>query len=264
MIPIKILVLGDTHGQRGPAVKAVKKAANQQAGKIVQVGDFGLWTHFRDGVTFLDDLNEACRQFGIKFYAVGGNHENWDHWEWFIENNPRDKYGFAHVRSHIMLAPRTHFWKWDDKQMAAAGGAVSVDKGWRILEQGKNRTLWWDNEELTDEHVEALPNQKVDYLFTHDCSNRTPFKARLKPDADSQIHRQRIDRVLDKLKPNLHFHGHMHEKYDWVNRVGADHWTQTYGLDRDGALWNHGVLDTQTDEFVWAPIRRGGGGEWDR
>lgn len=255
---MKVMVLGDIHGNTPWAERVVKHAKRHSAKKIIQVGDFGLWDHWPDGVKFLDTLNEALRRDGVKLYAVGGNHENWVRWNWYIENNPKTEDGFTMLRSHILIMPKTFQWEWAGKVFAAAGGAVSIDKDRRLREEkvtGPNTLFWWD-EQLKDADVDSIPERKVDYLFTHDCSNKTPFRARMKPDFESQIHRQRIDRVLERTAPEMHFHGHMHTKYDWMNMhnsiVGA-HWTQTYGLECDGMYWNWGILDVSTNHFVFAP-----------
>jgi hypothetical protein len=97
--------------------------------------------------------------------------------------------------------------------------------------------------------------KKLDVLFTHDCSDRTPFGFNLVPDPDSKMHRQKIDRVLRATKPEVHLHGHMHRRYDWMNLVADDHYTQTYGLDCDGTNWNMGVLSGTDFKFIdkgWA------------
>jgi hypothetical protein len=105
---------------------------------------------------------------------------------------------------------------------------------------------------LTDAEVQtARAFGKVDYLLTHDCSNRTPFYARLKPDLDSQIHRQKIDAILQATNPDKHVHGHMHNKFEWENYTGGDHYTSTYGLECNGDHWSWGVLDTEKDEFLF-------------
>lgn len=252
----KIMILGDTHGNSKWAPKIVRHAARHDAKRIVQLGDFGLWDHMEDGVRFLDALNESLRRDGVKLIAVGGNHDNWPRWNWYVENNPKTDEGFAILRSHIYLVPRTLHWTWNDKTFAAAGGAVSIDKAWRLEKErnaGVTNTIYWPDEQLLDEHVEAFPEKKVDYLFTHDCSNATPFHGRLKPDMDSQIHRQRIDAILKKSRPEMHFHGHMHTKYDWMNRTGGDHWTQTYGLECDDMFWSWGILDTEAEDFTFVP-----------
>lgn len=256
----KIMVVGDTHGNTPDAVRTVKRAKKHGVKKIVVVGDFGLWDHFEDGVRFLDALNEQLRRDGTKLYAVGGNHENWLRWNWYVENNPATDEGFAYLRSHIYLVPKTHHWQWYGKTMAAAGGAVSVDKKYRLEKEqstglGPNTLFWWD-EQLTDDQVKDFPEQKVDYLFTHDCSNATPFRGRIKPDMDSQIHRQKIDKIIAKSAPEMHFHGHMHTKYDWMNlqnTIAGAKYIQTYGLECDGMYWNWGILDTETNEFTYAP-----------
>jgi hypothetical protein len=258
----KIMVLGDTHGNRDATISAVNSAHMQGVTAIVQVGDFGLWDHFADGVIFLDTVNETLRRHGIRMFAIGGNHENWIRWNWYVENNDKDAWGFTYLRSNIRIAPKVHHWEMYGKQMACAGGAVSIDRDYRLKKEkstglGPNTMFWWD-EQLLDADVMDYPETKVDYLFTHDCSNYTPFRDRMKPDFESQIHRQRIDAVLRKALPEMHFHGHMHTKYDWMNRVpdgdDGEQWVQTYGLECDGMFWNWGILDTETDEFRFRPM----------
>lgn len=250
----KLMILGDMHGSLSSISRHLEASKHHDYSKIVQVGDFGLWDHLARGITFLDDLNEILRKYGRKIYALGGNHECWDHWNWYVENMPKDKYGFAIIRSHIMLAPRVHRFKWDGKQMLMVAGAASIDKGTRLMEEraGSPKQWWWQ-EQITDEEVDSIPSAKVDYLFTHDCSNMTPFDMQLIPDFDSQIHRQKIDRVLKRAMPDMHFHGHMHKKYDWMNRLSGDHYCQTYGLTCNDWSNAWGILDLETNVFKFQP-----------
>jgi Icc-related predicted phosphoesterase len=265
---MKILMVGDTHGDTRSLIQSLSVAGNQGIQHVLVLGDFGLWTHFADGVRFLDDINEYAAAMNLTIYAIGGNHENWDHWNWFVENMPKGGKGWAMVRSRVALAPRIHTWKWDNTKFLGVGGAVSIDKDSRLhMEKfgtgskggSGPRTLYWPNEQLTDEDVERI--EKIDtekgfhpdVLVTHDCSNYTPFRERLKPDLDSQIHRQRIDRVLKHTRPDFHFHGHMHTKYDWLNTnvYQWEHGTQTYGLECNGMWDNYGIFDTETKTFTW-------------
>src|SRR5574338_68442 len=242
---MRILILGDTHGNTQAATQAVDYARDNGMKIIVQCGDFGLWDHMKGGVKFLDTLNERLRLRGVKMYVVGGNHENWDRWEWYVNNNPKDYHGFTYLRSHIRIAPKVHAWGWNGKSCLMVGGAVSIDKPYRVA--GKS---WWPNEVLTWDEVERAKSfGKVDYLFTHDCSNRTTFYGRLKPEPDSQTHRQQIDSILAVVKPKVHFHGHMHTKYDWLNMVGDDIYTKTYGLECDGDWDNMGIFNVMTGDF---------------
>ena len=68
---------------------------------------------------------------------------------------------------------------------------------------------------------------------------------------ESHMHRQKIDEVLKRTTPTMHFHGHMHHRYEWENRVGGDDFTRTYGLTCNGALNSWGVLNTEDDTFTF-------------
>lgn len=258
---MKIMLAGDTHGDiRNVAHKVewAKRVGDIQ--RIVVLGDFGLWWG-HEGVVFLDEVNDLAKANNLQVFAIPGNHENHEFWQANVDNAQATAKGWAYVRSHVLLSPKVHDFMWGGKQFVVAGGAVSIDKAYRLeYERVKGKKAWSPNEQLTDEQVVSLERSRfahgiaVDYLLTHDCSNRTPFGKRLKPDLDSQIHRQRIDRVLGAIKPKAHFHGHMHEKYDWLNRVGGelDDYTQTYGLECNSDRDSWGILDLSDDKFTWA------------
>lgn len=265
------MVIGDTHGNQKSIVPKIKLAGELGIQKVLQVGDFGLWDHLFDGVQFVDAVNEAAGKAKLTVHAIGGNHENWDHWYWYTDNLPTS-HGWAMLRSRVALAPKVHSWTWNHRTFVAAGGAVSVDKEWRLKNEvggydgarGRyvrgtgERTLYWPNETLTDEELlkaKGFAGTKVDYLITHDCSNKTPWNGRLKADVDSEQHRRKIDKILLATAPGMHFHGHMHTKYDWLNFVGERNgeaiYVQTYGLECDTDYYSYGILDTDTNKFTW-------------
>jgi hypothetical protein len=187
--------------------------------------------------------------------------------------------GFGMVRRRILLAPKAHQWSWAGKKFIGAGGAVSVDKHYRLAKERGDKevlasygelrssasgpkTLYWPNEQLTDEDVYAIKSfGEADFLFTHDCSDYTPFKGRLKPDIDSQMHRKRIDTVLAATTPKFHFHGHMHTKYDWENPYPHGYTpfdedydgrvTRTIGLEAFTDFNSWGVLDVEDEQWFW-------------
>ena len=253
----KVLILGDTHGNTPYVASWLTKTATLNISKIIQLGDFGLWTHTSGGIKYLDSINEILREKGRKLYALGGNHENWDHWNWHIANGPKDKYGFTMLRTHIMIAPRFHSFTWYDKKCLMVAGGYSIDKQMRLADMQAGRSdSWWPQEEITDAEVDSIPKSKVAYLFTHDCSDATPFDMNLAPILDSKIHRQRIDRAITSCAPSMHFHGHMHRKYVWdnlANTIIGAMYVKTYGLSHDSTNWNWGVLDMETDQFEFAP-----------
>jgi hypothetical protein len=239
----KILVVGDTHGMASVINGIIERTKHLDYSKIIQVGDFGLWPGER-GVTFLDDINEKLRLHGRKLYAIAGNHDWHPMWNMLTAHAAKDQYGFAFARSHVLLAPRIHRWSWAARSFQSVAGAVSIDRDSRVL--GRD---WWLEEQITDWEIATLARLDTDFMFTHDCSNRTPWGFQLIPDHQSQIHRQRIDQALSIVQPRMHFHGHMHKKFDWMNRVSDDGWVQTYGLTCNGYKDSVGLLDLATREF---------------
>lgn len=247
----KFGIAGDWHGNL-PWATSVVERMSIEVDVLFQVGDFGIWPGER-GMYYLDRLNEAAHANSLTIFALRGNHDS-DYWEHVLgsDHYPRDTVtGGRYVRSNIVLLPRvTDFWMGSGegrRHFFVAGGAYSIDKSWRVPGES-----WWPEEELTDAEVDAIEDQKVDILLTHDCSNRTPFNGNLKPDLDSVAHRQRIDKVLAKTSPEMHFHGHMHNRYEWMNMVNGYQWTETYGLDMDGAWHSQGILDTAEMKFEWS------------
>lgn len=282
---MRLGLVGDTHGDIKDTVNVLNQMGRRKISHVFVVGDWGLWTHLADGQEFLDRVQVTASANNLTVFAVGGNHENWDHWNWFVENMPTHK-GFGMVRRRVLLAPKAHEFRLAGKQFVVAGGAVSIDKHYRLeQERGQYmdstgrirrsgsgpRTLWWPNEELTDKDVVKIQQTfpKADILLTHDCSNHTQFKGRLKPDADSERHRRRIDDVIRAVEPKAHFHGHMHTKYEWDNTLSygdsafrTEPWdgpvTKTYGLEANpNAMHGHatgdwwGILETDTLEFAF-------------
>lgn len=253
----KVLILGDTHGEIKDAINAVDKAVELGIDTILQVGDFGLWDKRYDGVEFLDKLNRAALDANVVVIWVDGNHEDHDRLDWYVKNNPKTTNGHVFIRTNILYSPRGLMWKMHGRTFMSVGGAVSVDKEWRLNKEGRSqaRTLWWPQEQLTDAQLDGIlekhKTSRVDVLLTHDCPSNALFGQRLKNDHESLMHRQRMDRLGNAIKPKLWFHGHMHTKYDGYMFPTYESTTTVYGLDRDGSPWNMGVLDTDNMTFNW-------------
>jgi predicted phosphodiesterase len=255
---MRILIAGDTHGNIRSVKQKIDKAVEHGIQRIVVLGDFGLWSGF-DGIQFLDEVNEYASQYNRQVFAIKGNHEiHWDETVALAKKNKATSHGWAYVRSNVLLSPRVHQFRWGAKQFVVLGGAVSIDKKERLeYQRQKDKQIYDPNEQTSDSDVESIRlmsnHFKTDYLLTHDCSDRTPWRSRLKPDIDSQINRGRIDKAINYLKPGMQFHGHMHTKYDWTNLVGADGkggiYTHTYGLQCDNNRDSWGILDIGTGEF---------------
>lgn len=258
---MRLMIVGDTHGgQNGNGSHAkdrfvgykMKLAKAMGADRMIIVGDFGMWPGY-GGIQFLDDLNAMAREHNIDVYALIGNHDDHNQWDWWINGGVKDDSGFTYVRDRVKIAPKVHFWKWGgkkhSKRFGIAGGAVSIDRQWRT-----ENVSYWSDEPFGERHLNSVLSYKgprVDYFLTHDCSDKTPWGFALKNDYESQRNRQRIDKAINHLKPRMHFHGHMHAKYNWINGE-----TYTYGLDCNGEDNSWVILDTgadadQPDKVYW-------------
>lgn len=249
---MKIMIVGDTHGgQAGNGNHAKDRyvgykmeiARDYGVDRMIIVGDFGMWPGL-GGIQFLDDLNAMAREYNIDVYALIGNHDDHVQWQNWIDLSVKDGSGFTYVRDRVKIAPKVHFWKWGGKKnyrwFGIAGGAISIDRQWRT-----EGVSYWHDEAFGERHLQSVLSYRgprVDYFLTHDCSNLTPWGFGLKADHDSMLNRERIDQALNHLKPRMHFHGHMHHKYDWDNNG-----VRTYGLEcnRDHNSWV--ILDTGLD-----------------
>jgi calcineurin-like phosphoesterase family protein len=255
----KVLILGDTHGDAITHVEAIKAAAVNGAQHVFQVGDCGLFPAFYDTTESADIVNEVARGLDVMCHWIRGNHDSTDAWEFFIKTFPDGK-GRGLYRSNIRLYPRVKYFKAFGLQWLEVGGAISIDKIYRLSDEKKtgHRTQYWDDEAISGADLRLVDDRKVDVLLTHDCSNKTPFGQRIKDDPDSEQNRMKVDKILNRSRPDFHFHGHMHEKYDWGNYMvhQMNHETRTIGLECNPGVWNPDpnnwvIFDTETKEVEW-------------
>lgn len=248
MIQIRILIAGDWHGNHQWAKKIIEVAQAEDINKIIQVGDFGIWPG-AEGEEYLDILSRALVKRNVELYFVPGNHEDYNQIDEWCATLPQNEDGHIEVRPNLFYAGKVNAWTWEGKRFASVGGAVSIDKKRRKLNES-----WWKQETLSSqEELAAINLGKVDYLFTHDCPHIHPFVG-LKDDIESEIHRYTMTKIGRALQPKFWFHGHMH----WFNEYRFDHRNgvaQVFGLDADSkaSKWpelprHTRVLDTQTDE----------------
>lgn len=221
MNPDTILVAGDIHGDLKHLVYLYEVAAEEQVDAIVQVGDFGYWENEQIGIDFLDAAEEGFLLTGVPMCWIDGNHENLP---LLIERygpaapggHCRNKEGFWRIRAGVWYIPRGTRWVWRGRHFMGLGGAYSIDKAHRIkLQRQDGHQRWFPTEQLTDADVErALADDaRLDVLFTHD----RPREARVPWDRHDILlavpNQERIQQVVDRLRPRLLIHGHLHLRY---------------------------------------------------
>lgn len=251
------LVAGDWHGSFSQADKVIRFAKEQGIDTIFQVGDFGVWANDKP---YLNQMQQLLKSFDIELYFIDGNHENFD----MLYQKKILEDGTRYVRDHITYIPRGLRWVWHDMTFLGLGGAVSIDRDFRV--EGRS---WWAQEALTDEDILAAQfSGPVDVMFTHDSPNSAPNS--ITDDWQGQLraiksfgkenvaacreHRVRLQQVTDVAIPRLLFHGHYHKAMtgiymhaDEANTVG-----EVVGLDQGVAkIQSHTVIFS----FDWAKNR---------
>lgn len=255
----KVLILGDTHGEPHTHIEAVEYAAEHSIQHIFQVGDCGLFPAFPSTSLSIDMVSESLREHDVYAHWIRGNHDDTDAWQFFVDKFPDGK-GRGMLRTNIRLYPRASYFKMFGLQWLQVGGAISIDRVDRLHREREtgSKTQYWPDEAISGDDLRLVDDRKVDILLTHDCSNKTPFGMRIKPDADSEQNRMKVDKILNRSRADLHFHGHMHEKYEWENYMvhQMNHSTMTYGLECNPNSWqpepnNWVILDTDTKKVEW-------------
>lgn len=247
-----LLVAGDWHGNSYAAQSCFEDAERYNCDAVFQVGDFGVSFGPSRPIRFVQNASTIARKWGIPLYFIDGNHENFDVVFDWDKNGERNRDGHVEVAENVFYVPRGTIWDWDGKVFAAMGGAASIDRDWRTLGYD-----YFPEELISTAQTYHMLNdfdenwKQIDYFFTHDCSDRTPWGFQLVPDKESQRNRRIIDGLVDYTHPRWHFHGHMHKFYDWNNNG-----TKTIGLDFENQRNSRGVLHLDTDEFEIVPWKR--------
>lgn len=248
--PTALLVAGDTHGNPNHIMYLFQRALAQDVDAIFQVGDFGYWEHDPDGGAYLDLVSDLAVSNAMPFYWIDGNHENHTLLREKYADAPRTSEGFWVIRDGLYYVPRGARWTWNGVSLMGFGGAISIDKNWRldveknggIKRNGRRgpapgpRTLWWPEEETTDAEL-ALALQDpapVDILFTHDKPRASTPPWNNKDLPELWPVQDRVQTLVRTLKPKLLIHGHLHIRYTDRIRCGDDgEHTVVEGLDCD-------------------------------
>lgn len=258
--PRKVILSGDTHGDGGHVRWIVQHAKQTGADAVFVLGDFGIWDHLDNG-RFTDTVSKDAQRHGVPVFFLPGNHDNYDllfEWE---ATKPRTADGFFEIKPGLYYSPRGHRWTWHGTRFMSLGGAYSVDKQPRVLQDGialrraqaaeergsqlaaKDRYMlrlgqwqWWGQEEISQEELDhALRDGEVDILLTHDKPRLSSPGWNRKDLEECWTNQEAIQDVVDEKKPKLLVHGHLHWPYDQRLPSG----TVVKGLDCDPDASRH-------------------------
>lgn len=236
---MRIAYAGDWHANKHWATIAIQYAREQGAEHILHLGDYG----YDFSPSFRNEVELALAQAHIDLWFVDGNHEDF---EWLYDQ-PQLKDGRRKISQHVYHLPRGYRWEWCGVKFLAVGGAFSVDRRWRKLNES-----WWIEEEITDEDVaKASATGKADVLVSHDCPSGFiipgiddrdgPSMFSATAIANANIHRRQLRKIVDATQPQEIWHGHYHRRYDIQANFGYGP-VDIHGLDMDATSLKDNVV----------------------
>jgi len=255
--PKKIILAGDTHGDANAVKTLLEKARDIEADALFVLGDFGIWDH-HDGGSFTNHVTRFTERYETPVFFLPGNHDNYDllfEWE---ATKPRTSDGFYEIRPNLFYSPRGHRWTWNGVKFLSLGGAYSVDKEWRVIDDAaslyraerrlrlempltprerylvdKGQWSWWSQEEISEQEMrDAMKGGPVDIMLAHDKPRDARPDWNRKDLVECWPNQEKLQSVVDAVLPLLYVHGHLHYAYrDYFPRTG----TVVQGLDCDPA-----------------------------
>lgn len=224
---MRVLLVGDIHGNSTLLEKAITKARKVEASIIIQVGDFGLFPNLPEFEKFILSLKSE-----IPFYFLDGNHENhsildpYKDCETFVPLNSID-HSLLKQTENFFFIPRCSIVTWGETTLLFIGGANSIDRYSRT--EGID---WFPSEGITssesyyysfkikeyleqsendDENEGLNKNKKIDILISHESAN-PDILGRETPNQTRGI----IKGLFEQSGASLNIHGHHHNDYVYV------------------------------------------------
>jgi predicted phosphodiesterase len=209
---VKVLLVGDTHGD-AQFISSINKCAKINGAQyVIQLGDFGF--DFNPNVlTSIRAWLDADER--RRWLWLDGNHDQHDYIRTEICKGKHPKKPVAHFHDRMFYCPRGSTLKVGKKKVLFLGGAVSIDKDRRT--QGVN---WWPQEHIStaDAHRAIDNGHNADVLLSHDAPRTGVLKAWLKRqgyklDRASEGNRKAVEAVIQNTTVCEVYHGHYHHPY---------------------------------------------------
>ncbi len=199
-----IYVTADLHGERSRLrAKEIRKL--KKGDTLIVLGDFGFLWHGTP------KEKKALNRLGRKKYQLlflDGAHENFP----LLEEYPMETWNGGQVRrlgKNLLYLMRGQVYEMEGKRIFTLGGGESDEKEMRAQQQ-----KWFPEELPTPQQLETARENlervqwKVDYVLTHDCSQR--MKIFLGTEGQGNVLNQFLTELEEKLQYRKWFFGFYH------------------------------------------------------
>jgi hypothetical protein len=265
--PALIGIAGDWHRHTAWAVDSIDQMCQclPEPRIILHAGDLGAdrddGTHEWMGRTgthavFLDEISRALARRKAELWFTKGNHEDHSLLQDCLMSADQ---GMIEIVPGVRWLTQGYRWRWHGRTWLALGGAASVDRYLRqegVPGMQHGAEAWWPGEEITAmEEAMTIAAGKAEVMLTHDAPCDAPLELiRPVPRAwepampAAQAHREKMQRICEKVRPEYFFHGHYHQYR--VSQVQAA-WgpCRFTSLSLNGDEQNWGILDIRTMQW---------------
>lgn len=223
---MRLLLLGDIHGHFSVIHQYIELYGIKDA-HIIQVGDFGVgFSTLEKEKRMLELYHQKLVKNNVFVWAIRGNHD----YKPYFDNDP---FGFTNIK----LVPDYTVLNLCDKNILCIGGAVSVDRMWRMtknqklgIHDGNDLKSWWSDEVFNLDIDKLSTYRDIDIVVTHTAPDYCPIdntfgfgpfvEGIISETGDSQlktdllVERNQLTQAFQILKENnnikYHYYGHFH------------------------------------------------------
>ena len=182
-----IYTFGDTHGNHDIGKLFNGGIEFKENDYIIICGDFGvLWNDEKDEREIA--LESTLNSLPCEVLFVDGNHENFNRIYALPQVQKFDSL-VGQYSKNVFHLKRGHIYNIDNMNFLTMGGALSIDKQWRV-----EGISWWRQEAITDAELDlALKNiesfeSNIDFVLTHTLPQRAVIESRKYMRISHKIH----------------------------------------------------------------------------
>lgn len=230
-----IYITGDLHGNINDERLSWLKDNLNKNDILMVLGDFGFF--------FFKDLINQYPDFPFITIAILGNHENYSILNTFKKTSIFNAKARL-MKDKVYIIDNGEILNIDDKSFFIFGGALSIDKAYRVP-----YISWWPQEQPTiSEFNNAISNLEkinynIDYFLAHDVDRDIASKMFNKPSIINSSTSDMLRELEFKIKDNSdkkyeYFFGHWHEYSTFGENIKYTClYNQIYCLDKKETLF---------------------------
>ena len=229
---MKILYVGDLHGDPAAFGRVDQAASNMNADAIIQVGDNAIYWPGSNTVERFFQKRERQNKLITPWYLIDGNHEDHNRLDqiWKEQGSP----DVVQLYKNVYHVRRGAFVEIAGVSHVFCGGARSTDQHHRI-----ENVSWWRQEAPNGQDLrkffDAIQDHKPAVIVTHDAPTCVPLYRDGRHGDPTASGFMKIVEMSDH-RPQRWYFGHHHVLKSWQDVSDIDFYC--CGIDGQFQVWD--------------------------